>query len=340
MGRMLTLCVVLLTLLYSPLLADIIYVHPGGAGDYSTIPEGVTNATVDDTVLVAAGTYTTSGNGWPIVLHSQSPTIMSEDGAAATTLRGGTPFQTLLNDYDCRVRIIGFTITQTPAPLGRGTDSGARFLFTDNVVEDNGAGLDASSGAGLIARNLICNNGERGIYTFHYFGIIEDNEICAHARGIIGACCENPTVRRNYIHHNTVTGSAPGIDAHQTENLVEHNATGLYVGYSGEAQYNIVRYNEIGIRFNGSNTVPLHGNDIHDNSLYNLKIDDCWGTLDATMNWWGTTDPDEIAAGIWDCEDDPGLTCCVLFDPWCEVPGCEWIAVEPRSWGAIKAMFR
>jgi hypothetical protein len=266
--------------------------------------------------------------------------IMSEDGAAATTLRAGTPFRTTPGDHECRIRIAGFTITQTPSPLARGEDSWGRFHFTDNVVDDNGSGLDASESNGLIARNLIRDNGAEGIYTFHFWGIIEDNEICGHARGIIGACCEEPTVRRNHIHHNTVTGSAPGIEAHQTENLVEYNATGLYVGYSGEAQYNIIRYNEIGLRFNGANHIPVHWNDFYGNTLYNLKIDDLWGDLDATMNWWGTTDPDEIAESIWDCEDDPNITSCVLFDPWCVVPGCEPVAVEASSWGTIKAIFR
>jgi hypothetical protein len=339
MGRALTLSVVLLALLPAPTVADIIYVHPGGAGDHTTIPEGLANATIDDTVLVAAGTYTASGTGWPIALHSESPTIVSEDGAAATVLRSGTPFRTTAGDHACRVRIVGFTITETPSPLARGDDSWGQFLFTDNVVDGNSNGLDASVSNGLIARNLIRDNGELGIYTYHFWGIIEDNEICGHVDGILGECCEEPTVRRNYIHHNTGTGSAPGFVAHQTENLVEHNGTGLYVGPDGEAQYNIIRYNEYGVRFNAVPTVPFHWNDIHDNTLYNLKVEACYGELDATMNWWGTTDPEEIAAGIWDCHDDPNIDCCVLFDPFCHAPGCG-NPVKPSSWGAIKAMYR
>jgi hypothetical protein len=339
--RMRMLWVVLLALLTTPLYAEIIYVHPGGSGDYSTLPEGVANATIDDTVLVAAGLYSVSCSGWPIVLHSASPTIMSEDGAEATVIRWGAPFETMSGDYECRVRIVGFTIRETATPLCRSGEDYARFLFTDNVIIDNYQGLDASQGNGLIARNLISNNGERGIYTYHYWGVIEDNEVCGHVRGIVGACCESPTVRRNHIHHNTVTGSAPGIDAHQIENLVEHNGTGLYVGYGGEAQSNIVRYNEIGVRFNGTGTIPFHGNDLYENTLYNLKLDDCWGgPLDATMNWWGTTDPEEIAASIWDAEDDPDIGCYVAFGPWCPAPGCDPVAVDPASWGAIKAMYR
>lgn len=341
MGRMLALCIMLPALLPAPLIADIIYVHPGGAGDYTTIPEGVANATIDDTVLVAAGAYTASGVGWPIVLHSGSPTIMSEDGAASTILRGGTPFETLQNDTDCRVRIVGFTITDTPTPILRSEMDGAWFHFTDNVIDGNDSGLNAMNGAGIIARNVVSDNGERGIYTYHFWGTIEDNEVCGHERGIAGACCESPTVRGNHIHHNTVTGSVPGMYAVQIDNLIEYNGFGMFVGPGGEVQHNVIRYNETGVRFAGYDPIPFHWNDLYGNTLYNFEIWDCLeGPVDATMNWWGTTDPDEIAAGIWDAEDDPNVGCYVVFDPWCIVPGCDPTAAEPASWGAIKAMYR
>ena len=61
---------------------------------------------------------------------------------------------------------------------------------------------------------------------------------------------------------------------------------------------------------------------------------------DATMNWWGTTDPDLIAEHIWDCNDDPGLGVCILFDPFCKNPNCEPTLVEPVTWGAIKLLYR
>ncbi len=47
----------------------------------------------------------------------------------------------------------------------------------------------------------------------------------------------------------------------------------------------------------------------------------------------------EIAAGIYDCGDNPG-TACVNFEPFCVAPGCQPVAVEAKSWGMIKAMYR
>jgi hypothetical protein len=114
----------------------------------------------------------------------------------------------------------------------------------------------------------------------------------------------------------------------------------VYVGPYGELQHNIVRYNETGVLYAGYSAIPVHWNDLYDNTLYNLRIGDCiYDPVDATMNWWGTTDPDAIAAGIWDANDDPGLGCVVLFDPFCLAAGCV-SPVEPASWGAIKAMYR
>ena len=76
-----------------------------------------------------------------------------------------------------------------------------------------------------------------------------------------------------------------------------------------------------------------------------VAVLDAFGSLivrpDATTTWWGTTDPEEIAASIWDCVDDPAnIAGCVVFDPWSEEPGCGYSAAESASWGSIKAMYR
>jgi hypothetical protein len=60
------------------------------------------------------------------------------------------------------------------------------------------------------------------------------------------------------------------------------------------------------------------------------------------MNWWGTTDPGEIAASIWDCHDSDWAGVCFVVEPWCTMPGCDATGApgEPSSWGTIKAMYR
>jgi len=53
-------------------------------------------------------------------------------------------------------------------------------------------------------------------------------------------------------------------------------------------------------------------------------------------NYWGTTDPESIAAMIWDSNDDPSLHTTVLFEPFADGQ----VSTEEKSFGSIKAMFR
>ncbi len=57
---------------------------------------------------------------------------------------------------------------------------------------------------------------------------------------------------------------------------------------------------------------------------------------DFSHNYWGTTDLEAIAAGIWDCQDDPQLLNCVTFEPVADAP----VAVEPHSLTGVKELFR
>lgn len=346
MARLLSFVVVLI-LIAPPLHAGIIYVDPGGGGDVLSIPEGVWNGGIDDTVLVAAGTYEVSPDTWPIALHGGSPTIMSESGAAATVIQGdGTtsPFRVAAHTGDSRIRIVGFTIRETPAPILNQTAVTAEMLFTDNVVEDNATGVDVRQSVGLVARNVIHRNGEYGLSIYHFDGVIESNEICGNGAGIRGVCCEEPAIRHNHIHHNAGYGIKTGFTGNITYNLIEHNgAEGIRCQCTGVMEHNVIRENAVGIHAESWAMCSLHENDICGNTSFNLRCSTGFTQFtewDATMNWWGTTDPDEIATGIRDCEDDPGILCRVLFDPWCETPGCGVTPVEPSSWGTIKSMFR
>jgi len=88
----------------------------------------------------------------------------------------------------------------------------------------------------------------------------------------------------------------------------------------------------------------IHGNhflrDIANNGYY-VKTPDIfpWGPFyeDFTMNYWGTTDVDEISEWIidgYDVPDDPdGIY--VVFEPIADGP----VSTEGRSWSAVKELF-
>ena len=95
-------------------------------------------------------------------------------------------------------------------------------------------------------------------------------------------------------------------------NLFEKNGIGIR-SYIGKAVIsgNTIRGNEVGIfvRERGGG-LSIAGNNIHDNSSYNIRIGD-FNTedVDARGNWWGSGDP---LAGIFDARSEPGIgTVCI-----------------------------
>jgi len=57
--------------------------------------------------------------------------------------------------------------------------------------------------------------------------------------------------------------------------------------------------------------------------------------IDLSGNYWGTTNIEEIAEGIWDCQDDDHAYHCVIFEPIADGP----VSVEQKSWGSVKGLF-
>jgi parallel beta-helix repeat protein len=344
--RLRPLVILVALLACAPLQADLIRVP----GDYDTIPEAVHYATADDTVIVGTGVYTVepgSPFGWPIDLDADSPTIRSADGVGKTVLEGDgtTPAFHVPGPPGplARVHIIGFTIRSVSTPLLKEAECGANFHFTYNNIQDSGDGLDATWSDGLIAYNIIWNNGGNGIEIYHYFGVVEFNEIAYNAWGIRGTCCEEPVIRQNWIHRNSLGGIRTGFHASIENNVIHKNGgPGISLSASyGQVTGNTITENVVGIEIWSVPEVVLRENRIHDNTPYDVAT---WlsiqGDYDATMNWWGTTDPALIAEHIWDCHDEPEVGLCVVFDPFCWNPNCEPTLVEPLSWGAIKAIYR
>ena len=60
------------------------------------------------------------------------------------------------------------------------------------------------------------------------------------------------------------------------------------------------------------------------------------GTYDLTGNWWGTTDGDQIAAWIYDANDNPQVGTVVQYVPFLDHP----VGTERKTLGGIKGMFR
>ena len=197
----------------------------------------------------------------------------------------------------------------------------ASLEFTDSVVEYCTLGLRAQQDGAIVSGNTVRYNDGAGIgYTYY--------------ASVVG----------NHVHDNSGSGIAASFGGSIEYNLVEDNGgAGISVyGVSTRVEHNVVRGNAVGVSVGEQTSVTVNYNDLDSNGEYELLI--AWpgfGTVDATSNWWGTTDPDVIATLIFDCYDDPDLVTCVLFEPWCIEPGCEGTSPsESGTWGSIKALYR
>ncbi len=83
---------------------------------------------------------------------------------------------------------------------------------------------------------------------------------------------------------------------------------------------------------------PFHGNQIlHAAGGYSVRYGPGQtGNVDLTHNYWGTTDPAQIAEWIWDGNDDPSTWVIVDFEPFIGGP----IPAESRTWGEVKDLYR
>ncbi len=336
----------------SAAICGIIVVDPAGGGNFDNIPEAMFHGSADDTVLVLPGFYEAEAGiayPWPIDLDADSPVLVSQAGAELTLIFGGgmrPAFEVPDGTFNARAFITGFQFRLLETPLDWGYPASGTVHFTDNIVEGCGTGLDVRMGEGLVARNIIEGPGNYGIQAGHFDGVIEDNEIHGFKDGIIGAD-GSTMIQRNHIHDNGISGVGGFDNCIAIGNLVENNGwAGFGISFDAHLTGNVIRGNGTGIEFwGGPHNGFLNGNDIYDNvefavHSYCEEHIPYPPNFDAAMNWWGTTDPDEVAAGIWDCHDSRWAAVCFVVEPWCTAPGCDPTPTAPSSWGAIKAVYR
>ncbi|MCD4690382.1 right-handed parallel beta-helix repeat-containing protein [bacterium] len=122
MGRMFILIVVaLMVTVASSFATKTVTVDWTGAGDYTTISEGIAAVETGDTVLVAPGTYSGEGNR-NLLFYGKEITVMSTGGCDATFIDAenlGRGFMLTLSEGPGTV-LSGFTIMNGTAAYGAG----------------------------------------------------------------------------------------------------------------------------------------------------------------------------------------------------------------------------
>jgi hypothetical protein len=131
--------------------------------------------------------------------------------------------------------------------------------------------------------------------------LVTNNTIYGGATGIISA--------RGVISKNSVYDCEVGIDAQSfstiEKNLLINNGKGI-LNRGTTIQNNTIINNAIGIYSQAPSTIIY--NNIQNNSEYNIRLDSyARENLNATYNWWGTTDMVLIGNSIYDSKNDFNL---------------------------------
>ncbi len=340
--------IILALLTAAPSAADHVDVYDG---DSEALREAIMYTVPPCTVRIWPGVYPIEGDGWPVVPGQGSGAVLVGIGGADQVVLEGDGSAALLELLDgepvLALHVQGVTIRYVASLLEQ-PPSGPEIhslRIADCILE------------GLAAGCALCISHAQS-------GIITGSLIAGWAHGIILNWCHVDVIGNEIHHCFSGFGASPEYEGDVCWNYVHENNQGLSVPYGGSVRNNVVESNEVvGLRFcgpgsggqsldNGNvirwNAVGVehpgfgfHYNDVYENHEYNLVAGGGPGaeTLDATMNWWGTTDPEEIAEGILD-RNDTGTGWIVLFEPFCAAPGCDPSTAESRSWGAIKALYR
>ena len=190
-------------------------------GDYPTIQAAINKAQTGDTVLVANGTYTGSGNK-DLDFGGKAITVRSLNGAEWTIIDcegSGRGFYFHSGEKSSSV-VDGFTITNGSATPGVGIycELNSSPTITNNIITGNGVGIwNDSYSSPTITNNIITDN-FYGIYNLISSPTITNNTITGNNdSGIYNYFSSSPTITNNIITNNVVYGiynliSSPTID--------------------------------------------------------------------------------------------------------------------------------
>jgi parallel beta-helix repeat protein len=244
---------------------DVLGVLFVNTGATLTIPAGATLRFHGNAFLVVDGTLTVQGtSGSPVTLTSGRASPARGDWHGVLVRASGSVIDYALIEWTTD----GVTMSGVTATVRNSTIRN----FTSDGILVSGAGASGT----LIQNNLI------------------DNFSRPSSSGCISVGSSSPT-----IQGNTLTRCANGLYVNGTSapqvngnNVITANTHGVYAdGVSGTGAQPVVTGNQ------------LYGNVSYDYNANNFGSGGSGIQLNATGNWWGTTDPTTIAAKINDLSD-------------------------------------
>ncbi len=245
-----------------------------------------------------------------IIFKAQSSTSCAIDYgvfySVPITVEGGAP------------RIANSYLTGTTSSAVITVNSGAASI-TGNVISTQNAqdGIHINSGLVTISGNTI--SGAQygcGIYNTGSTAPIADNTIVNWFSGIYTT--QPVTIQQNIIA-NTVNDGINTQDTHGvtiSNNAIAYNNVG--VSQDANIQNNTIAHNNFGL-WGQTSSSTIHYNNILDSTTESVHLTETAMNVDATNNWWGTTDETSISQTISDFRFDSHLGN-VTFTPFLTQP--------------------
>ena len=188
---------------------------------------------------------------------------------------------------------------------------------------------------------LISNNNITGTLTFedwepwHYLPNYGINLGGPRTDGSMGSGEKDGVVHitDNIVSSHYKAGIYVGIGTAIIENnLITNNGNGIHVISHATIRNNTIANNGMGIRLYSCPSPVIVHNNIQNSTMKSLYLEDMSNDVNATYNWWGTTNTSAINQSIRDFNDDFNLGT-VSFVPFLTEPNTEAIPIpEFSSW--------
>jgi len=290
-----------------------------------TIEPGVVVKFTSGTNLVIDGALVAEGN------TTHPITFTSNSTAPAPADWGSIHFRDSSDDALCEISYANIRYGTT----GIIVEVASPELSYLNISDNSGNGIyingyGSSPASPLITGCEISSNGQNGIELFGYSSspMIANNTIKHNSGNGIYAyiwAYSVPNILHNSIFGNDQNAIYVDNDGENVlisnNELFENNGCGVHSRFASlQVVSNIIRGNQIGIlveSFHADDVPVVTYNHLYNNSEYDIhagKYD-----IDATYNWWGTTNEAAIEERIYDYYDDYNLGR-VLYKPYLVPP--------------------
>jgi hypothetical protein len=287
-------------------------IEPGVVVDlyrYSIMVGGTLNAQgTSDSPIVFQTSYPPS---YPVI-NFLSGSDWDEPAQTGCIIKNAIVSSVAININNCSAKIINNYFSSTNVYSTVTVNMGSP-LISNNAFDCRGIGVNILSGNATVSNNYLKCQGNYGI-TASNNAYISNNNITGCSTGVY--VTGNSIITRNLITSNTYGVRTSAASAEVENNVIANNNYGISGGGA-------IRNNTIGINIIGMDiTLPanLTQNNIFGNTQYNLRMSmSNTTTIDATYNWWGTTDTQAINQTIRDHKTSPSVGQ-VNFTPFLNEP--------------------